>query len=150
MQTEHGVAPAGAVAAVAAAVRAAAVASSSWPPSRAEGSRPASAQASGALSSLDRIVGLWKRACQVKDGQIRELQCKLSEAHDSLAAAEASHDAQSSKCRTAPLLCTAWSSWCWRSACSWRPLSHGSRTWAAGWSRQKQTCRALTGSFRPA
>ena len=71
-QTEDGEAVAVAVVAVKAASR---------PPSRAAEEVPpgASEQASGALGSLDRIVGLWKQACKVKDKQIRELQGKLDE-----------------------------------------------------------------------
>lgn len=48
----------------------------SRPCSRADDA-PSTVLASGALSSLDRIVGLWKTACETKDQQIQKLQTKL-------------------------------------------------------------------------
>lgn len=74
-QTDDREGPQAAVAAAAAEVLRAASRPSSW----AGPSRPGSAQASGALSSLDRIVGLWKSACEAKDMQIEELRDRMAE-----------------------------------------------------------------------
>ena len=44
-----------------------------------DGGQHPPATAADALGSLDRIVGLWRQACQAKDGQLQQLHAELDQ-----------------------------------------------------------------------